>query len=74
MVLKVEKETIGHNDIFNKDVVNYHYFEVVVDQDGNTMDQLTQLAIHIPPSANDSKNPPTITSKLISENLAGVRR
>ena len=30
LVLKVEKETIGYNDIFNKDVVSYHYFEVII--------------------------------------------
>lgn len=43
LVLKVEKETIGYNDIFKKDVVNYHYFELVIDENGNTIDHLTQL-------------------------------
>ena len=31
LALAVHKETIGYNDIFNKDVVSYHYFEVVID-------------------------------------------
>lgn len=73
LALKVEKETIGYNDIFNKDVVSYHYFEVVIDKDGKITDHLTQLAIHVSPKNNNDKNPPTITSKLISGNLVMVR-
>lgn len=73
LVLKVEKETIGHNDIFNKDVVSYHYFEMVIDKEGKTIDNLTQLAIHVSPKDIKDKNPPTITSKLISENLVAIK-
>ena len=73
LVLKVEKETIGYNDIFKKDVVNYHYFELVIDENGNTIDHLTQLAIHVSPKDKNDKNPPAITSKLISENLVAVK-
>ena len=73
LVLKVEKETIGYNDIFNKDVVSYHYFEVVIDKQGKAIDHLTQLAIHISPKDKEGKNPPTITSKFISENLVAIK-
>lgn len=73
LVLKVEKETIGYNNIFNKDVVSYHYYEVVIDKEGKTIDHLTQLAIHISPKNKNDKNPPVITSKLISNDLVLVQ-
>jgi len=49
LALKVDKETIGYNNIFKKDVVSYHYFEIVIDEQGNIIDHLTQLAIHTAP-------------------------
>ncbi|WP_025663217.1 WG repeat-containing protein [Aquimarina megaterium] len=73
LALTVYKETIGYNDIFKKDVVNYHYFEVVIDENGNVTDHLTQLAKHISPKYTKSKNPPVITSKIISDNLIAVK-
>ena len=73
LALKVEKETIGYNDIFNKDVVSYHYFEVVINREGKTIDHLTQLAIHISPKDKKDENPPVITSRLISNNLVLIR-
>ncbi len=72
LALTVHKETIGYNDIFNKDVVSYHYFEVIIDKQGKTIDHLTQLAIHISPKDKNDKNPPAITSKLISASLVLV--
>ena len=73
LVLKVEKETIGYNDIFKKDVVSYHYFEVVIDKEGKTLDLLTQLAVHVPPKYKKNSNPIKITSRLISQDLALVK-
>ena len=73
LALIVHKETIGYNDIFKKDVVNYHYFEVVIDENGNSLDHLTQLALHISPKYSKSKEPPVITSKIISDNLIAVK-
>jgi len=73
LALAVHKEIIGYNDIFKKDVVNYHYFEVVIDNTGATIDHLTQLAIHISPKYTKRKNPPPITSKVISTNLVAVK-
>jgi len=74
LALVVHKETIGYNDIFKKDVVNYHYFEVVINTEGKTLDHLTQLAIHISPKNKGDKNPPAITSKFISENLVAAKK
>tara|TARA_R110001606_G_scaffold174915_1_gene321531 strand:+ start:415 stop:1029 length:615 start_codon:yes stop_codon:yes gene_type:complete len=73
LALKVHKETIGYNDIFKKDVVSYHYFEVVIDKEGKTLDHLTQLAVHISPKYNKNSNPLKITSRLISSNLVLVK-
>ena len=73
LALKVEKETIGYNDVFKKDVVSYHYFEVVIDKEGKTIDHLTKLAIHISPKDKKDRNPPIIKSKLISNDLVLVQ-
>mgnify|MGYP003655602155 CR=1 FL=1 len=73
LALKVHKETIGYNDIFKKDVVSYHYFEVVIDKEGKTLDHLTQLAVHISPKYNKNSNLLKITSRLISSNLVLVK-
>ncbi len=73
IALKVHKETIGYNDIFKKDVVSYHYFEVVIDKTGTTMDHLTQLALHVSPQNIKNSGSPTITSKFISANLVAVK-
>ena len=73
LALIIHKETIGYNDIFKKDVINYHYYEVVIDENGNIIDHLTQLAIHIPPKYTKSKTPPIITSKFISDSLIVVK-
>mgnify|MGYP003630188512 FL=1 len=74
LALKVKKEIIGYNNIFRKNMVNYHYFEVVIDTEGNMTDHLTQLAIHTPPKPKSKKPIPIITSKLISKNLVAVKR
>jgi hypothetical protein len=73
IALKVHKETIGYNDIFKKDVVSYHYFEVVIDKTGTTMDHLTQLALHVSPQNIKNSSSPTITSKFISANLVAIK-
>ena len=73
LALKVHKETIGYNDIFKKDVVSYHYFEVVIDKEGKTLDHLTQLGVHISPKYKKNSNPLKITSRLISSNLVLVK-
>ena len=73
LALTVHKETIGYNNIFKKDVVSYHYFEVVIGKTGTTMDHLTQLALHVSPQNRKDNNPPPITSKIVSTNLVAVK-
>lgn len=73
LALKVEKEIIGYNQIFKKDVLGYNYFEIVIDFDGNVNEYLTQLAIHSAPSEKGVKTPLEITSKLISSNLVAIK-
>lgn len=73
LALKVHRETIGYNDIFKKDVVSYHYFEVAIDSNGTTLEHLTQLALHVSPQKRNDNSPPQITSKLISKNLIAVK-
>jgi hypothetical protein len=73
LALKVEKQIIGYNDIFKKDVVSYHYFEVIIDKEGKTIEHLTQLAIHVSPKDKNDKNPPAISSRLISDKLIAIK-
>jgi hypothetical protein len=74
LAIVVEKEIVGYNDIFNKPVAYYHYFEVVIDTAGKATQYLTQLAVHVAPSnKKNHQAPPTITSKLLSNNTVAVK-
>jgi len=73
IVLKLVKENLGSNDVLMKNVVNYDYFEVVIDKDGEIAQYLTEDPIHITLSKEYLKETPRITSKFISDNLIAIR-
>ena len=73
IVLKLVKENLGKNDVLMKNVVNYHYFEVAINNKGEISQYLTQEPIHITLSEKYMKKLPGITSKIISENLIATR-
>ncbi|WP_373056398.1 WG repeat-containing protein [Zunongwangia sp. H14] len=73
IVLKLIKENLGVNDVLMKNVVNYHYFEVVIDSDGEIDQYLTKDPTHITLSKEYLNKPPGITSKFISANLIAIR-
>lgn len=71
IVLKLVKEQLGSNELM-KNVVNYHYFEVIIDKDGEIRQYLTEDPIHITLSKRYLKVAPNITSKFISEDLIAI--
>ena len=71
IALKLVKEQLGSNELM-KNVVSYHYFEVVIEKDGEINQYLTEDPIHITLTKEKMKEPPVITSKLISDKLIAV--
>jgi hypothetical protein len=73
IVLKlVKEESSGMNELM-KNIVSYHYFEVVIDKDGKISQYLSEDPIHITLTKEKMRNPPVITSRIISDNLIKVR-
>ena len=72
VVLNLVKKQLGGNELM-KNVVSYHYFEVVIEKDGKLNQYLTEDPIHITLTKEKMKNTPVITSKLISNNLVAVK-
>jgi hypothetical protein len=72
IVLKLVKEQLGSNELM-KNVVSYHYFEVVIDKDGEINQYLSEDPIRITLTKEKMKNKPVITSKFISDNLITIR-
>jgi hypothetical protein len=67
------KENLGGNDVLGKSVVNYKYFEVVLDSTGTIKHYLNPKGVNVVLDKKYIKNPPKITSKLISDDLVAIR-
>ncbi len=72
IVLELEKQNVGKNSVFNKDVIHYQYYEVLIDVDGNIKYYLTKDGVNIALDKKFLTKPPHFTSKQISENLYAV--
>jgi hypothetical protein len=72
IVLKLTKEEIGENDVLGKNIVQYKYYEVIIDTNGSIKQYLTPKGFNIVVDKKYLKNPPKITSKRISDNLYAV--
>lgn len=69
IVLKLIKEELGKNEALGKNIVNYKYFEVTIDPNGNIKNYLTTKGINVVLDKKFLIKPPQFTTKLISENL-----
>ena len=73
IALDITKEKLGTNKVLGKDVINYRYYEVIIDIDGTIEHYLNPEGTHI---VLDKKflrtTPPKITSKRISDNIYAV--
>lgn len=72
IVLKLVKEELGKNEALGKTLVNYKYYEVVIDINGTIKKYLNQKGVIVVLDKKSLMNPPKITSKIISENLCAV--
>lgn len=73
IVLKLVKKTVGKNDVLDKKVIFYRYYEVTIDKDGDIQNYLTPEGTHITLEKKYLKVPPSIHSKFISNNLYTTR-
>lgn len=72
IVLVLRRNELSQNIALNKPVVNYDYFEVAINPNGEVITYLTQEPVHITLSAESLRKPPTIYSKALSNTLFAV--
>lgn len=72
IVLKLTEEFIGKNDVLGKNIVQYKYYEVTIDTDGNINQYLTPKGFNTVLDKKYLKTPPEITSRKISDNLYAI--
>ncbi|WP_299111246.1 WG repeat-containing protein [uncultured Winogradskyella sp.] len=73
IALKVNKKVIAKNTALDKDIVNYRYFEVLIDIQGKITYYLNQDGVNIVLDKDFLIAVPQITSKRISEDLYAVK-
>jgi hypothetical protein len=71
IVLKLVKTELGKNEILDKRIVYYDYFEVVINDLEDVLHYISEPN-HIALSREYIRRPPEITSKLISTNLVAT--
>ena len=72
LALYIIKQTIGNNDVLDKNMVNYRYFEVTIDSLGNVENYLNPKGVNIVLDEKYLKSPPAITSRKILTNIYTV--
>lgn len=72
IVLKLEKQIVGKNRVFNKDVIHNIYYEVLIDSNGNIKNYLTKDGVNIALDKKFLSKPPPFKSKQVSKNLYAV--
>lgn len=72
IVLVLRRNELSQNIALNKPVVNYDYFEVAVNPNGDVITYLTQEPVHITLSAESLRKPLAIYSKALSNTLFAV--
>lgn len=72
IVLVLIKEELGGNDVLGKNIVNYKYYDAVIDNNGHVIQYLTPKGFNVNLDKKYLRTPPKITSKRISDNLYAV--
>ncbi|RXJ49447.1 WG repeat-containing protein [Gelidibacter gilvus] len=72
IVLVLRRNELSQNIALNKPVVNYDYFEVAINPNGEVITYLTQEPVHITLSAESLRKPPAIYSKALSNTMFAV--
>jgi hypothetical protein len=68
LALELRAENIGKNELLDKNIVYYKYFEVTIDTEGNIKDYLNPKGVNIALNKRGLK-PPKINSRFISNDL-----
>ena len=68
IVLKLNKEKAGFNNVLGKNIVYYTYLEIIINKEGEIKENLTAPKNVVLSKKNLSK-PPKITSKFLSDKL-----
>lgn len=74
IALKVNKHIIGENTALGKEMVNYRYFEVLINTDGKDMYYLTQDGVNVVLDKDFLIGVPIIMSKYIAKDLYAVKQ
>lgn len=72
IALKLDRQVIGKNTALDKELVNYRYFEVLINTDGEVTYYLTQDGVNIVLDKDYYESTPEITSKYLADNLYAV--
>ena len=72
IALKLDRQVIGKNTALDKELVNYRYFEVLINTDGEVTYYLTQDGVNIVLDKDYYESTPEITSKHLADNLYAV--
>lgn len=72
IALHIIKEKLGNNDVLGKTIVNYRYYEVTIDVNGNIENYLNPKGLNVVLDKKFLRKPPKITSKIISERIYAV--
>lgn len=73
IVLKVNKQTLGRNEVLGKDVVSYSFNEVVIDPDGEVVTFL-RGPINLQYDKEYLKDSPPIKSKFVHDKLVATQQ
>lgn len=74
IALKVNKQVIGENTALDKEMVNYRYFEVLINTEGKDIYYLNQDGVNVVLDKDFLIGVPNIMSKYIAENLYAVKQ
>ncbi|EGV43943.1 WG repeat-containing protein [Bizionia argentinensis JUB59] len=73
IALKLDKRVIGKNTALGKDMVDYNYFEVLVNTEGEVNYYLTQEGISVVLDKKYLRATPPITSKYLEDDLYAIQ-
>ncbi|MBT8287140.1 MAG: WG repeat-containing protein [Flavobacteriaceae bacterium] len=69
VVLELVKRQVGTNELLEKPLVSYDYFEAIIDTEGKVLHYLVDKPVHIALDREYLRRPPAITYKVISNHL-----
>lgn len=72
IVLELVKKNVGKNNLLDKNIVYYKYFEVVIDTEGKVLCYLNEKGTNVVLDKEFLRNPPVFSSKIMSDNLVAL--